>query len=110
MTKDEAAWRERCRLAGNAERGARDAITHARYTDSGRKRPDSSPIVRAAVKAYRAALRTLESLQAQCSHPSRSMFSPVHCDVCYAHVECNVEHFRHVVREIGKRAAMRLAI
>lgn len=109
-TPEAAAWRERCRLAGNAERRARDAICEATYYPSGRKRPGWQKLRRAAIRAHDRAIDALEALQLQCSHPSRSMFSPVHCDVCYAHVECNVEHFRHLVREIGKRAAMRLAV
>jgi hypothetical protein len=109
-SKDAAAFRERCRLASNSERRARDAITDARYTPKLRRRRDSSPIVKAAVKAYRAALRELEALQAVCPHESRSMFNRVFCDVCSAHVECDVEHFRHCVREGGKRWAMRLAV
>jgi len=107
---DAAAFREKCRLAGNAERRARDAICDATYFPSGRKRPGWRSLRRKAIRAHDSAIDRLESLQAQCPHPSRSMFSRVHCDVCYAHVECDVEHFRHLVREVGKRAAMRLAV
>lgn len=109
-TKDEAAWRERCRLTANAERRARDAICDATYYPSGRKRPGWRKLRRAAIRAHDRSIDALEALQLQCPHTSRSMFSPVHCDVCYAHVECNVEHFRHLVREVGKRNAMRLAV
>lgn len=109
-SKDAAAFREQCRLAGNAERQARDAITEARYTASGRRRPDSSPRVRSALKAHRAAIRAHEKLQAVCSHPSRSIFNRIFCDVCHAQVECDVEHYRHIVREAGVHFANRVAV
>lgn len=109
-TKEQHAFRERCRLAGNAERQARDAITEARWGGGEKRRPDSHPKVRAALKAYRAAARELEACQARCAHPSRSIFSPVHCDVCHEHVECDVENYRRHVALVGARAASRLAI
>jgi hypothetical protein len=106
----DAALREQCRLAGNAVHAARDAVATARYGGRESARPNTHPRVRRARKAYLAALRALEALQAQCPHPSRSPYSRVHCDVCYEHVECDVAHFRHLAREVGKRAAMRLAV
>jgi hypothetical protein len=109
-SKQDAAFRETCRLAAKTEHMTRDAITDARWTDAGRKRPATHPRVRAAVKAYRKALRELEALQGQCSHPSRSIFNRIFCDVCDVQVECDVEHFRHLVREAGKRFAMRVAV
>lgn len=107
-TKDDAAFRERCRLTSNAERQARDAITEATYYPSGRKRP--AKFRKAAIRAYNKSLRALEALQAQCSHPSRSIFNRIFCDVCKAQVECDVEHYRHLVREAGVRFANRVAV
>jgi hypothetical protein len=77
-----AKFRERCRLASCAERAARDDVTRARYTESGRLRPTSSRIVKLALAHYRAARSALDKLQAACRHPSRSIHSPVHCDIC----------------------------
>lgn len=80
------SFRERCRLAGVAERRARDSVITARYTASGRRRAESSPIVRQARAAYRKARRALQVLQSECPHATRSMHSPIHCDVCFAEV------------------------
>lgn len=112
FSKEEGAFREQCRLAGNAEREARDGLS-ARFVRSGagyRELPRSSPRRRALETAYRAALRELERLQALCPHPSRSLFNRVFCDVCYAHVECDVAHYQHLAHEVGRRAARRLAV
>jgi hypothetical protein len=77
-----ANFRERCRLASIDERAARDAAQEARFTPSGRRRPSSSKIVKAALAHYRAARSALDKLQAACRHPNRSIHSPVHCDIC----------------------------
>lgn len=109
---DAAAFRERCRLVSNAEREARDALA-GRWVRCGRgwrELPIGTPKRDALEAAYRTALRALTALQRECPHPSRSIFNPIFCDVCHAQVECNVEHYRHVVREIGKRHAARLAL
>lgn len=111
-SKEEHEFRERCRLAGNAERAAKDAMV-GRYVKCGRgsrRLPDSHPRVRALLSNWRKAARVLERLQAECSHPERSLFNRIMCGVCYAQVECDVEHYRHLVREIGVRATARLAV
>lgn len=100
-SKEDSAFREECRLAGNAERHARDDLS-LRWVRSGRgwrELPRSSPKRRRLEGAYRKALRALEALQARCAHAERSMFSHEHCGVCYAHVETDVEQHRHLVRE-----------
>lgn len=108
---DEAAFRERCGLASNAEREARDRLV--RYVRCGRgfrELPRTHPRRKASEAAWRKACRALEALQTICPHTHRNFFHPVACDVCHAHIECNVQEFRHFVRHIGKRAAMRLEI
>jgi hypothetical protein len=109
---DDAAFREACRLAGNAEREARDNLSQ-RFVRSGkgwRELPRSSPKRRALEAAYRKASRALEALRARCPHTGRSLFSKAQCDICYAHVECDVEHHRHLVREAGEEFARRVAV
>lgn len=111
-SRDDHAFRERCRLVGNAERRARDDLS-GRFVRSGRgyrELPKSSPKRRGLETAYRRALRALEAVQAECAHGSRSIFNRVFCDVCYAHVECDVEHHRHLVRTAGARFANRVAV
>lgn len=109
-SKEDAAFRERCRLAGNAERQARDAAICAKWVRAGkgyRELPLSSPKRRTAEFVYRKALRALRRLQRECSHPSRSMFNEQCCDVCFAHVQCDVAQYRHLVKQVGKREARR---
>ncbi len=111
-SQEDAAFRESCRLAGNAERDARDALS-GRYVRSGkgwRELPKASPKRRALEATYRKACRAHEALQARCSHPSRSQHSKAHCDVCHAYVECDVALHHHFVRELGVRQANRLAV
>ncbi len=110
--RTEAAFREECRLAGNVEREARDALS-GRYVRAGkgfRELPKTSPKRRALEAEYRKACRAHEALQARCAHPERSQFSRAHCGVCHAYVECDVALRRHLVREIGARQANRLAV
>ena len=107
-----ANFREACRLASNAEREARDNLSQ-RFVRAGtgwRELPSSSPKRRALERAYIKAACAVEALQARCPHESRSIFNRVFCDVCGAHVECNVEHYRHLVREVGKKFAKRVAV
>lgn len=111
-SKADAEFRERCRLLGNAERRARDALS-GRFVRCGRgwrELPRSAPKRRVLETNYREALRALEKVQALCPHAERSMFAPVMCGVCYAHVECDVAHHAHLIREIGSKATARLAV
>ncbi len=78
-----AAFRERCRLARNVEHAAQEAVTVARYTPTGRRRPESARAVQVAVAAWAKAQRVVRSLQAKCCHPGRSFHSPSRCDVCH---------------------------
>lgn len=99
----DAAFRERCRLLGNAEREARDALSE-RWVRCGRGWRElgwSSPKRRRLERAYRKALRALEAVQAQCAHDEldRSIFDRGMCGVCYAHVVSDIEQHRHLVRE-----------
>jgi hypothetical protein len=94
-TREAVAFRERCRLAANAERVARDVVTRVRWDGAvGRPRRFTHPLVREAVRVYAEAARSLEILQAQCPHPSRSPYAPEHCDACAAQVQCGVEDHR----------------
>jgi hypothetical protein len=107
-----AAFREACRLASNAEREARDNLSQ-RFVRAGtgwRELPSSSPKRRALERAHTNAVRAVEALQARCPHTSRSLFNRVFCDVCHAHVECDVGHYRHLVREAGEKFAKRVAV
>lgn len=100
--KADADFREQCRLAGNAEREARDAATSGRWVRCGRgyrRLSDTSPKVVALYAAHDAAIAALEALQAQCPHRDRSPYAREYCDCCYAHVESDIEHHRHLVRE-----------
>jgi hypothetical protein len=109
--RDAAAFRERCCLAGNAEREARDRLSE-RWVRCGRgwrELPRSSSKRKALEASYRAALRALEALQTECSHPERSLFAKEYCGVCHARVEVEIAQFRHLEREIGARAARRFA-
>lgn len=111
-SKEDAAFRERCRLAGNERHRAKEALSD-RWVKCGRgfrELPLSHPKRKALELRYRKALRAEEALQAVCRHPSRSIYFRIFCDVCHAQVECDIEHFRHLVRELGKRNAMRLAV
>src|ERR1043166_668447 len=111
-SQEDAALREEARLAGNAEREARDALS-GRYVKAGkgyRELPKTRPKRRGLESAYRKACRAQEAVQARCSHPERSLFSKAHCGVCHAYVECDVEQHRHLVRELGARQANRLAV
>lgn len=85
-TVSERAFALRCRLAANAERFARDVALRARFTPAGRRRPSSAKIVKASRADYRKARRALDGLQAVCPHARRSIYSPVHCDVCKAEI------------------------
>jgi hypothetical protein len=108
----DAAFREECRLAGNAEREARDALS-GRFVKAGkgwRELPKASPKRRALESAYRKACRVCEALQARCTHPERSPYSKAHCGLCHAYVECDVALHHHFVRECGVRQANRLAV
>lgn len=87
-TKEEAAFAERCRLASNAERRARDdlAAIWVGYRRRGkyqvRKLPETHPKRVKLERAYDAALAAIEALQAECSHPGRCFFNRDFCDVC----------------------------
>lgn len=108
----DAAFRDACRLAGNALCAAKDALS-GRYVRSGkgwRELPKTSPKRRRLEADYRKACRAEEALQARCEHPERSPYSKAHCGVCHAYVECDVAHHHHLVREGGKRFAARLAV
>lgn len=99
----DAAFRERCRVLGIAERAARDELSK-RYVRCGRgwrELPESSPKRRALYAAHDAAIADLERAQAECPHDpfARSMFDRETCGVCYAHVESDVAQHRHLVRE-----------
>ena len=101
-SKDAAAFRERCRLAGNAEHDAKHAYREGRWVRCGRGYrclPDDSPKVRALIAAHDAAIAALEALQAECPHEGRSPYAREHCDCCYAHVESDIAQHRHLVRE-----------
>ena len=111
-SKDDSSFRETCRLAGNAEREARDNLSQ-RFVRCGkgwRELPRSSPRRRVLEAAYAKASRALEALRARCPHAGRSLFSKAQCDVCYAHVECDVEHHLHLVQEAGEEFANRVAV
>jgi hypothetical protein len=110
-SQDAAAFREICRLAGNAERQARDDLS-LRWVRSGkgwRELPRSSPKRRALESAYAKASRALDALRARCPHSGRSPFDKTSCDVCYEYVECDVDRRRHLVREVGEAFANRVA-
>lgn len=113
-SKPDAAFRDACRLAGNAERDARDALSgrfvRLRSGKGWRELPKTSPKRRALEGAYRKACRAHEALQARCSHPERCQYSKAHCGVCHAYVECDVALHHHFVRELGARRANRLAV
>lgn len=99
---DVAAFREKCGLASNAERTARDEAQSAYWVACGkgyRRLPATSPRVIAAEAAYDAALVALEALQAVCPHEGRSPYAEEYCDCCHAHVESDIEQHRHMVRE-----------
>lgn len=101
-SESDAAFRDRCRFAGNAERQARDAATSGRWVRSGRgyrRLPETSPKVKALYAAHDATIAALEALQAECPHRDRSMFAPEMCGTCYAHVESVIAQHRHLVRE-----------
>ncbi len=96
-----AAFREQCRLASNAERGARDDLSQ-RWVRCGRgyrELPPWSAKCKALARAYALACRALRKLQRQCVHPERSMFNRECCGVCKMHVETDVEQHRHLVRQ-----------
>lgn len=105
-SKEEAAFRERCRLAGNAERQARDGLSD-RFVRCGRRGwrelPRSSPKRRGLDLAYRRARRTLDALQAACAHDilDRSRDAPEYCGACYAHVFTDIV----VHRQFARRAS-----
>ena len=73
-----AAFRARCRLAGNAERAARDALSEL---------PEFSTKRRRLKVAYATALAGLEALQATCAHPEPSFYARERCGCCYAALE-----------------------
>lgn len=84
-TAPEHALAELCRLAGNAERSARDDLSQ-RFVRCGRgwrELPRSHPKRAALEGRYTAALRALRKLQRQCKHPRRSMYCSDACGVCY---------------------------
>lgn len=111
-SKENAVFRAECLIASNAFFEAKDALSE-RWVKCGRgwrELPASHPKVRGLHKAYNDALAELEWLQSLCRHPSRCLFSRIHCDVCHAHVECDVAHYRHLVKVAGKRMANRVEV
>lgn len=97
-----AEFRERCRLAGNAEYEARHAIRDGRWVRAGRgyrRLPDGSKRVRELEAAHDKALASLEALQAVCPHTDRCPYNRENCGTCYAHVESDIAQHRHLVRE-----------
>jgi hypothetical protein len=95
-SRDAAAFRERCRQLGNAERRARDDLA-GRFVRAGtgyRELPRTSPKRRALEAAYRTARRALEAVQAVCSHPERSIHAPDFCSVCYAQAQTDIAGHR----------------
>jgi hypothetical protein len=89
-SKEAERFVEECRLAGNAEREARDALSF-RFVRCGRGWRElrrSSPTRRRLERAYRSALRRLRACQARCAHPvtERSLYDLGRCGVCYASV------------------------
>jgi hypothetical protein len=111
-SKEDAAFREEGRLLGNAFIRAKDDLS-SRFVRCGRgyrELPRGNPKREQLERAYAKALRAQAAHQRRCSHPSRSLFNRAFCDVCHAYVECDVAHFRLLAREVGKRAAMRLAV
>ena len=100
-TRAASTFRERCRLASNAEREARDALC-SRWVRCGRgwrELPATSKKVRALEAAYEAKLAELEALRAVCPHNDRMHFDQERCGTCYEHVESDVAQHRHLVRE-----------
>lgn len=86
---DDAVFRERCRLAGNAERQARDNLCH-RFVRCGkgwRELPRGNSKRDGLERAYSAALRVLRKCQRECVHPSPSHYNPDCCGVCYVAIE-----------------------
>lgn len=98
---DDAAFRERCRVLGNTERTARDALS-SRWVRCGRgwrELPRTSPKRQRLERAYASARRALQAAQRECPHRDRSLFDPEMCGTCHAHVESDIEQHRHMVRE-----------
>lgn len=96
-----SAFREACRLAGNAMHAAKDRLAE-RYVRHGRgyrELPPTHPKRRYLYERYAAAWRVLERLQRACAHPERSPYNPEACGVCYARVESDVARHRYMVRE-----------
>lgn len=106
-SEEDARFRERCRLAANAEHDARHAWREGRWVRCGkgyRRLPDNAKKVIALAKAHDDALAALEALQALCSHEGRSIFDREMCDCCYARVAAmrassHIAQHRHFVRE-----------
>lgn len=100
--QSDADFREQCRLAGNAQRTALETLRSDKWVRCGkgyRELPRTSAKRRGLEAAYKKALAGLTALQAQCPHGDRSPYQPEYCGCCYAHVESNIEHHRHLVRE-----------
>jgi hypothetical protein len=82
---DAAAFRERCRLAGNAFIAAKDARS-SRWVRCGRgwrELPRGYAKRERLERAYTNALRALRKLQRQCPHERASIFDPCMCDCCH---------------------------
>lgn len=61
---------------------ARDAVSDARWTDSGRRRSATSAVVVEAGRRFRKASRALDKLQASCGHSERSIYQSNVCARC----------------------------
>jgi hypothetical protein len=89
-SRADAEFRERCRLASNAERRARDVALTAKWGRQGkrfRELPRSHPKRAEAEKRYAKCLRALRDLQRKCKHPHRCHFNSDACGVCYKTLE-----------------------
>lgn len=88
-TRDQADFRERCRLAGNAFIAAKDGLS-SRWVRCGRgwrELPRGNAKRERIERAYTNAKRALTKLQRVCPHEHRSMFDETGCDVCHADIE-----------------------
>lgn len=85
-SEQESAFREKCRLAGNAYIEAKDELS-SRWVRCGRgwrELPRGNPKRDRLEKNFAGAKRALRRLQLACKHPRRSIFDPACCGVCYA--------------------------
>lgn len=106
----DASFHERCRRLGQAYHDAKDNLTD-RWVRCGRgwRELPSTSRKRILLEAdYEHALAMLEAAQAECPHLERSLFAPEYCGVCYAHVECDVAQYRHLLREAGEDFTRRI--